>query len=352
MSPVRTATRTSGASRPSSAATAAISRERALEVLGDVDRERLQRRHVDDPRDAVDRLARVVRPVEAVDAHEEPGERLARAGGRGDQRVGARPRCAGQPSRLRRGGAVGEAPAEPLGDRRMEPREHGIRRGRASRAASPRHSRAPVRRSSGGRARTCVAAPDVLRPSAAGSMQSRGTVPRLMRVHRLPILTVLLVVGLARHPARHRRVPRPQVRGFDGTTLKVGGLGSFTTFPDADVGTRARLARANADNEVKGVTFEVTGYRDDGNSALDCGTGGDGPRRRRTMSSPSCPTCRSSRRATSSRAAACRGSGGGSTRRTAPTCAPRRASGSGTAGASRPRRAVVCRPRASACTAR
>jgi len=58
-----------------------------------------------------------------------------------------------------------------------------------------------------------------------------------------------------------------RVRGFDGTTLKVGGLGSVATFPDADVGTRARLARANTNREVRGVTFEVTSYRDDGNSS-------------------------------------------------------------------------------------
>ncbi len=81
--------------------------QRALQVLGDVDGERLQRRHVDDARDAVDRLARLVREVQPVDAHEEPGERLARSGGRGDERVVARrdvrPAVALRRRRARRG---------------------------------------------------------------------------------------------------------------------------------------------------------------------------------------------------------------------------------------------------------
>ena len=107
-------------SSPSSAATSAISRERAFEVLGDVDGERLQRRDVDDAGEPVDRLAALVGAVEAVDADEEAGERLARAGGRGDQRVAARRRSWGQPSRLRRGRALGEAAPEPLGDGGVE----------------------------------------------------------------------------------------------------------------------------------------------------------------------------------------------------------------------------------------
>ena len=94
-------------------------RQRALEVLGDVDRERLQRRHVDDPGDVGDRLARVVGPVEPVDADEEPGEGLARSGGGRDQRVDARGDV--DPALgLRAGRAVREPAPEPLRDRRME----------------------------------------------------------------------------------------------------------------------------------------------------------------------------------------------------------------------------------------
>ena len=66
-----------------------------------------------------DRLTRFVRAVQAVDAHEEAGERLARAGGRGDQRVGAR-RDVRPAVALRRRRPLGEAPTEPLADRRME----------------------------------------------------------------------------------------------------------------------------------------------------------------------------------------------------------------------------------------
>ena len=52
--------------------------QRSLEVLVDVDRERLQRRHVDDLRDALDRLAALRGAIQRVDADEEAGERLAR----------------------------------------------------------------------------------------------------------------------------------------------------------------------------------------------------------------------------------------------------------------------------------
>ena len=48
--------------------------------------EGLEGGHVDDAC-AVDRLAGGVGPVELVDAHEEPGEGLARPGGGGDQDV-------------------------------------------------------------------------------------------------------------------------------------------------------------------------------------------------------------------------------------------------------------------------
>ena len=100
--------------------------ERALEVLGDVDRERLQRRDVDDPRGACDLVALLVGAVEAVDADEEAAEGLARSGGRGDQRV-----VAGRDVRpalgLGRGGPLGEAPPEPLRDGRVEPGQGGVR---------------------------------------------------------------------------------------------------------------------------------------------------------------------------------------------------------------------------------
>ncbi len=50
VSPVRTATRMSGAVEAELARDLGDLRQRSLQVLGDVDRERLERRHVDDPR--------------------------------------------------------------------------------------------------------------------------------------------------------------------------------------------------------------------------------------------------------------------------------------------------------------
>ncbi len=91
----------------------------ALQVLGDVDRERLQRRHVHDARDTGDRLTRLVGQVALVDALEERGERLARTGGRGDERVPAR-RDEGPAFALRRRRPFREAPAEPRADRGVE----------------------------------------------------------------------------------------------------------------------------------------------------------------------------------------------------------------------------------------
>ena len=67
-------------------------------------------------------------PVEAVDAHEEAGEGLARAGGRGDERVAAggdvRPALAPAGAV----GPVGEAAPEPLGHRRVEPGQGRVHR--------------------------------------------------------------------------------------------------------------------------------------------------------------------------------------------------------------------------------
>ena len=83
-------------------------RQRTFEVLGDVDRERLERRDVDDPGDVGDVVTRGVLAVQPVDRDEEPGEGLARSGRCRDQRVDTasdrRP-----PVRLRGRRAVGES---------------------------------------------------------------------------------------------------------------------------------------------------------------------------------------------------------------------------------------------------
>ena len=75
--------------------------QRRLEVLLHVDRERLQRRDVDDLGRTLDHLAALGRAVQRVDADEEPGERLARTGRGRDQGVVRRPRSAASPRSAR-----------------------------------------------------------------------------------------------------------------------------------------------------------------------------------------------------------------------------------------------------------
>jgi branched-chain amino acid transport system substrate-binding protein len=54
------------------------------------------------------------------------------------------------------------------------------------------------------------------------------------------------------------------VRGFDGKTITVAGIGSAASgFAESDVGTLARLKRANDTNELKGIKFEYKGFADD-----------------------------------------------------------------------------------------
>src|SRR5207302_7371668 len=97
--------------------------QRCLEVLLDVDRQRLERRHVHHLGGALDGLAALGRAIQRVDADEEAGQRLAGAGGRGDQRV-----LAGRDVRpalkLRRRRARREAALEPGAYGRMEQTVH------------------------------------------------------------------------------------------------------------------------------------------------------------------------------------------------------------------------------------
>ena len=88
--------------------------QRPFEVLGDVDGQRLERRHVDHSGARVGSPAAWVE-VEPVDAHEEPGERFARPGGRGDQGVAGR-RNMRPALELRRRWSLGEGLGKPPRD--------------------------------------------------------------------------------------------------------------------------------------------------------------------------------------------------------------------------------------------
>ena len=55
--------------------------------------------------------------------------------------------------------------------------------------------------------------------------------------------------------------------GFTATSVKVGGLGWALQYGGADVGARARFARANASGGVNGRTIDYVGFRDDGGDA-------------------------------------------------------------------------------------
>ena len=92
-----------------------------VEVLVHVDRQGAQRRDVEDLGCAALAGPRLGRPVGGVDGHQEPGQRLARSGGRRHEHVAAR--CdVGPGRRLGRRRAPREAPGEPAGDRRVEQR--------------------------------------------------------------------------------------------------------------------------------------------------------------------------------------------------------------------------------------
>ena len=99
-------------------------RERDMQVLVHVDRQRAERRDVEDLGRAGAPRPGLGGPVGGVDGDEEAGERLTRAGGGRDKDVAARrdvrPRC-----RLGLGGPGGEPPGEPR-------RHGGVEEGRRS----------------------------------------------------------------------------------------------------------------------------------------------------------------------------------------------------------------------------
>jgi len=54
-------------------------------------------------------------------------------------------------------------------------------------------------------------------------------------------------------------------RGFDGTTIKVAGIGGVSNFAGAEIGTEARFKRANDTNELNGVKLQFVEFADDKN---------------------------------------------------------------------------------------
>jgi ABC-type branched-subunit amino acid transport system substrate-binding protein len=52
-------------------------------------------------------------------------------------------------------------------------------------------------------------------------------------------------------------------RGFDGTTIKVAGIGSVSEFAGAEIGAEARFKRANDTNELNGIKIQFVEFADD-----------------------------------------------------------------------------------------
>ena len=52
-------------------------------------------------------------------------------------------------------------------------------------------------------------------------------------------------------------------RGFNGSTIKVAGLGILSQFAGADVGTQARFKRFNDTNEMPGIKIQYVDFADD-----------------------------------------------------------------------------------------
>jgi ABC-type branched-subunit amino acid transport system substrate-binding protein len=56
-----------------------------------------------------------------------------------------------------------------------------------------------------------------------------------------------------------------QVRGFDGSTIKVASMGNQAQLGSAQVGTEARIQRFNETDELEGIQIEYAGFADDKN---------------------------------------------------------------------------------------
>jgi len=81
----------------------------------------------------------------------------------------------------------------------------------------------------------------------------------MARIGSLVVVTALAAVAASPGAG----IAAQSVQGFDGSTIKIGGMGIFSSFPDGDVGARARFQRFNDDKEIKGIEIEYTEYLDE-----------------------------------------------------------------------------------------
>jgi ABC-type branched-subunit amino acid transport system substrate-binding protein len=77
-------------------------------------------------------------------------------------------------------------------------------------------------------------------------------------------VTIILLAGLATLTVTATGSgATPRVRGFDGTTITLAGMGNLAHFPNVAVGADARIKRFNDNHEIKGVRLAFSEFADD-----------------------------------------------------------------------------------------
>jgi ABC-type branched-subunit amino acid transport system substrate-binding protein len=82
--------------------------------------------------------------------------------------------------------------------------------------------------------------------------------PRRVAASACAVLAVVTMSVVAAAPSAGA-----QVRGFDGSTVTVGGYGIKSIYPSAEDGAQARIQQFNDDNEIKGVKIKLADFADD-----------------------------------------------------------------------------------------
>jgi ABC-type branched-subunit amino acid transport system substrate-binding protein len=83
------------------------------------------------------------------------------------------------------------------------------------------------------------------------------------RARRLGVALIALVMACGVVVGLGAPSAGAQVRGFDGTTITVAGLGIKSQLPLAELGAQARIKRFNDTDEIKGVKLKYTEFADD-----------------------------------------------------------------------------------------